>query len=111
MKKRGILAMALVVIQVLGQAAFSAETGETRVSEAGIGSLPEQAYAQELYEHGYWKGTERGYELEREVTRAEALTMIYRICGIVPELDGGGAEPFLRRTGAALGKGYHPVCL
>lgn len=47
--------------------------------------------AQILQKIGILKGTENGLETERNVTRAEALMLIYRVCGIAPEKQGGTA--------------------
>jgi len=47
--------------------------------------------ASHLIEKGYIQGTENGYELDREATNAEALTLLYRIADleatITPESD------------------------
>lgn len=45
-----------------------------------------------LYKLGLLKGTENGLELEREVTRAEAVVMVSRVCGLV-FTDIGYPEP------------------
>ncbi len=43
--------------------------------------------AEILQKIGILKGTENGLETERNVTRAEALVMVYRVCGITPDED------------------------
>jgi len=50
--------------------------------------------AEKLAEMDLFFGTEKGYELEREVTRAEALTMIDRLTGIGEYHDGYTAAPY-----------------
>ncbi len=47
--------------------------------------------AEILHEIGILKGTENGLELERNVTRAEALVLVCRICGVTAEQQAGTA--------------------
>ncbi len=42
------------------------------------------AWADQLHELGLFLGTEKGYELDRPMTRAEAVTMLYRVFFMVP---------------------------
>lgn len=42
------------------------------------------AYADRLKELGLFLGTEKGYELDRPMTRAEAVTMLYRVLFMIP---------------------------
>ncbi len=46
------------------------------------------AYADQLKELGLFLGTDNGYELDRPMTRAEAVTMLYRVFFVYP----GGAS-------------------
>ncbi|MBQ4159329.1 MAG: S-layer homology domain-containing protein [Clostridia bacterium] len=60
----------------------------------GIGCAPTTDAAEDtsaiiLQKIGIMKGTENGLETERNVTRAEALALIYRICGIAAEQQAG----------------------
>lgn len=55
--------------------------------------IPVDTGAEGMAELGILKGTEKGYELEREVTRAEALTFIWRTVGI-SFVDIGANMPF-----------------
>ena len=64
------------------------------VSFASLKELDEKtyatqtAYADQLHELGLFLGTNNGYELDRPMTRAEAMTMLYRVFFIYP----GGAS-------------------
>ena len=57
-------------------------------------SATKTAWADQLKEMGLFLGTEKGYELDRPMTRAEAITMLYRVFYNVP--------------GAALFNAHHP---
>lgn len=52
-----------------------------RIGNSDITVPLQQGSADILNELGLFKGTENGYELERTVTRAEAITMILRMIG------------------------------
>lgn len=54
-----------------------------------------EAQAQMLYDLGLFRGTEKGFELEKPLTRAEAAAMLTRLLGAEDEvLAGNWAHPF-----------------
>lgn len=50
-------------------------------------AAPDTQYADTLYELGLFKGTDKGYELEKTLTREESATILVRLLGEEDKLD------------------------
>ena len=80
-KLKGLLCLVLAAAMMTGTASFCAE-----MTDLAREDIPKaQTEADGLYKLGILKGTGNGLELDREVTRAEALTLIWRTTGAVFE--------------------------
>lgn len=55
--------------------------GTYSISADGVRTVVYTAYADTLYSLGLFKGTEKGYELDRKSTRIEGLVMLIRLLG------------------------------
>ena len=49
-------------------------------------ATPDTQYADTLYELGLFKGTDKGYELEKTLTREESATILVRLLGEEPNI-------------------------
>jgi len=70
--------------KLLGSASgYTPPAGSGNTGSSGTGAYTEQylRYAQALQEMGLFKGTNAGFELNREATRVEALVMLIRLLG------------------------------
>ncbi len=81
--KRSVLCTILAIL-VLPFYTFAGEPVDER-----------QGAADKLYELGLFRGTDKGYELEKGLTRAEAITMVVRFVGAEQSAkDGNYIHPF-----------------
>lgn len=90
LKKVRRLTSLLTAFLLLAGSFAAVQAEETILDRAQIPLA--ETEAEGLYKLGLLKGTEDGLELEREVTRAEAVVMVSRVCGLV-FTDIGFPEP------------------
>lgn len=67
-----IIAVLIVLIIAISTSVFAA---------------PDTQYADKLYELGLFKGTDKGYELEKTLTREESATILVRLLGEETNVD------------------------
>ena len=75
----------LVILMLFCQNAFAIQIEPYNIPENDILVYDSTVIADFLCKYGVFLGSDKGYELDKNITRAEAVTLIIRLSGITPE--------------------------